>query len=256
MALGTPDLVVLTKTASVAARNALTRDAERKGSRERTVLEKKTVVTLRTVAERVNLAPCSVSAVLNHTPASWAIPQRTKDRVFRAAAQLKYRPNLSARSLRTKRTHMIALLADFGQTSVSRAIVGMERTLRRKGYLLVLGAIDAAADWTRTSVELQQRGIEGVIAVGINVPREVEMPVVTVDLEYPTIPEPLKSEAGVWLTELGESAAEAIVREIETKAAPRQTQIVPKFPPAYVGLSRFDLPGTTLALHEEVRGAS
>jgi hypothetical protein len=220
------------------------------------VLEKKTVVTLRTVAERVNLAPCSVSAVLNNTPASWAIPQRTKDRVFRAAAQLNYRPNLSARSLRTKRTHMIAVLADFGQASVSRAVVGMERILRRNGYLLVLGAFDAASDWIRTSVEFQQRGIEGVIAVGMSVPREVEMPVVTIDLEYLTTPQSMEGEDGVWLAELGETAAQAIILEIETKAAPRKTQIVPKFPPAYAALSRFDLPGTALALHEEVREVS
>jgi hypothetical protein len=256
MALGTPDLVVLTKTASLAARNAPAQNAERKGSRERTVLEKKTVVTLRTVAERVNLAPCSVSAVLNNTPASWAIPQRTKDRVFRAAAQLKYRPNLSARSLRTKRTHMIAVLADFSQTPVARSIAGMERVLRRNGYLLVLGASDALADWTRTSVELQQRGIEGVVAMGMSVPREVEMPVVTIDLEYLTTPQPLEGETAVWLTELGESAAHMIVREIESKAAPRKTQVVPKIPATYAGLSRFDLPAPGLGIHEEVRDAS
>jgi hypothetical protein len=220
------------------------------------VLEKKTVVTLRTVAERVNLAPCSVSAVLNNTPASWAIPQHTKDRVFRAAAQLNYRPNLSARSLRTKRTHMIAVLADFGQASVARVVVGMERILRRKSYLLILAAFDAASDWTRTSVELQQRGIEGVIAVGASLPREVEIPVVTIDLEYLTTPQPLEAEAGVWLTELGEAAAQAVVREIETKAAPRKTRVVPKFPPAYAGLSRFDLPASGLGVHEEVREIS
>jgi DNA-binding LacI/PurR family transcriptional regulator len=39
-----------------------------------------------------------------------AIPQRTKDRVFRAAAELNYRPNLWARSLRTKRTRMVAAI--------------------------------------------------------------------------------------------------------------------------------------------------
>ncbi len=64
--------------------------------------EKKSAVNLRTVAARVGLAPCSVSAVLNSTPASFSIPQHTKDRVFRAAAELNYQPNFSARSLRTK----------------------------------------------------------------------------------------------------------------------------------------------------------
>lgn len=202
------------------------------------MLEKKTV-TLRTVAERVGLAPCSVSAVLNNTPASWAIPQRTKDRVFRAAAQLEYRPNLSARSLRTKRTHMVAVVsADFGQPSVARAVAGMERLLRQKGYLLILAAFDDSSDWARIAVELQQRGIEGVIAVGMSQPRDVEMPVVSVDLGYLAADEPLAQEVRGWLTELGESAVDAVLRMIETKSAPRKATITPKFPPAFVNFDR------------------
>ena len=42
-------------------------------------------VNLKTVAARVGLAPCSVSAILNDTKAARAIPQKTKDRVYRAA---------------------------------------------------------------------------------------------------------------------------------------------------------------------------
>src|SRR5579863_3563238 len=209
-----------------------------KGSREIIMLEKK-AVTLRNVAERVGLAPCSVSAVLNNTPASWAIPQRTKDRVFRAAAQLDYRPNLSARSLRTKRTHMVAVVStDLGLASVARAVAGMERSLRRKGYLLILAAFDGDSDWTRISVELQQRGIEGVIAVGMGQPRNVEMPVVSVDLGYLAGGEPLAEEVSGFLRDLGESAVDAVLRMIENKATPRKATIVPKFPPAFVDFDR------------------
>ncbi|MGZ4816504.1 MAG: LacI family DNA-binding transcriptional regulator, partial [Terriglobales bacterium] len=83
--------------------------------------EKKPVVSLRTVAERVGLATCSVSAVLNNTPASRGIPQHTKERVFRAASELNYRPNLWARSLRTKRTRLVAAVAtDIGGAPVAR----------------------------------------------------------------------------------------------------------------------------------------
>lgn len=212
------------------------------------MLEKKTV-TLRTVAERVGLAPCSISAILNNTPASWAIPQRTKDRVFRAAAQLDYRPNLSARSLRTKRTHMIAVVSpDCGQPSVARAIAGMERSLRKRGYLLILAAFDSGSDWTRISVELQQRGIEGVIAVNMSPPRDVEMPVVSVDLGYLAAREPLAQEVSGWLADLGESAVDAVLRMIESKATPRKATIMPKFPPAFVNFDRAEF--------EEVRDVS
>jgi hypothetical protein len=215
-------------------------------------LPDKKTVTLRTVAERVKLAPCSVSAVLNNTPASWSIPQLTKDRVFRAAAELNYRPNLSARSLRTKRTHMVAVISsDFGRAQVARVVSGMERRLRRKGYLLVLGRLDGNSEWSRTAVELRQRGIEGVLAVGANLPREVDLPAVSVDLGYMTLREPLADEVCAWLTEVGETAGEAVVQQIETKAAPRNTKIVPTIPPAYLGVPGFDLPSAGLGRQGE-----
>ena len=92
------------------------------------MLGEKKSVNLRTVANRVGLAPCSVSAVLNDTPAAKAIPQATKDRVFRAAAELNYRPNLWARSLRTKRTRMVAAVtADFGRRRVAEVVAGARK---------------------------------------------------------------------------------------------------------------------------------
>src|ERR1700675_1169485 len=110
--------------------------------------DKQTMVSLRTVAERVGLAACSVSAILNNTPASAAIPQRTKDRVFRAAAELNYRPNLWARSLRTKRTRLVAAItSDIGLAPVARVIAGVQRLLHRRGYLLALGTFDCSAEW-------------------------------------------------------------------------------------------------------------
>lgn len=214
--------------------------------------DKKTVVTLRTVADRVGLAPCSVSAVLNRTPASSGIPQRTKDRVFRAAAQLNYRPNLSARSLRTKRTHMVAVIsADFSRPPVSRLIAGMERRLRRRGYLLVLGTIDSASEWTNMTVDLQQRGVEGMLAVGTNLPPELDMPIVSVELGLMALQESLASEMSAWFAELAESAVESLLAKIENNAVPRSSRIVPRLLHPY-----FNLPGVSLGSHGEVAAAA
>jgi len=201
------------------------------------VSDKKMVVTLRTVADRVGLAPCSVSAVLNKTPASLAIPQRTRDRVVRAAADLNYRPNLSARSLRTKRTHMVAVVSDdFSRGPVGHVVAGLERLLRRRGYLLALGALDRPSDWTSLSVQLHQRGVEGVIAIGATLPRELAMPAVSLHHPDLSLREPFVEDAGAWLAQLGESAGEALLSKIETKSAPRKTTIIPKPPLAYVAL--------------------
>src|SRR5579872_4900644 len=107
--------------------------------------DNKNAVNLRTLAERVGLAPCSVSAILNKTPASQAIPQTTKDRVARAAAELNYRPNLWARSLRTRRTRMVAVVApDFGRGAVAKIIAGAQSRLHKKGYMLALTTITGA----------------------------------------------------------------------------------------------------------------
>ena len=193
--------------------------------------DKTAVVSLRTVAERVGLAPCSVSAVLNNSPASLAIPQRTKERVFRAAAELNYRPNLWARSLRTKRTRLVATVtSDIGHAPVARVVAGVQNLLHRKGYMLALGAFDCASEWNTISIQLQQRGIEGVISIDAILPQDLSLPVAFVDLEYMTFQEPLSGEMQAWLSELGESAAETVIRQIEKETVPRRMKVVPKLP--------------------------
>jgi DNA-binding LacI/PurR family transcriptional regulator len=201
------------------------------------VSDKKGVVSLRTVAERVGLAPCSVSAVLNNTPASWAIPQKTKERVFRAAGELNYRPNLWARSLRTKRTRLVAAItSDIGRAAVARVVAGVQNLLHRRGYMLALGTFDCASEWNTIPVQLQQRGIEGVIAIDAILPHDMELPVASVELEYMSLMDPLADEMQAWLSDLGESAAETVLRQIEKDTVPRRMKVVPKLPNAYVDL--------------------
>ena len=211
--------------------------------------DKTSVVSLRTVAERVGLAPCSVSAVLNNTPASWAIPQRTKERVFRAAGELNYRPNLWARSLRTKRTRLVAAVtSDIGRAPVARVVAGVQSLLHRKGYMLALGAFDCASEWNTISVQLQQRGIEGVISIDAILPQDLSLPVASVDLEYMTFLEPISEEMRAWLSELGEAAAETVLRQIEKESVPRRMKVAPKLPNAH-----FDLPNESLGVEVDTR---
>lgn len=199
---------------------------------------KQPAVSLRTVAERVGLAACSVSAIVNNTPASRAIPQRTKDRVLRAVAELNYRPNLWARSLRTKRTRLIAAItSDIGLAPVARLLAGVQSLLHRKGYLLALGSWDRTVGWQSISVELQQRGIEGMIAIDVTLPPELELPVASVDLDHITVLEPLADDMRTLLSELGESAAETVLRQIEKGTLPRRMKIAPQLPSTYFGLT-------------------
>jgi hypothetical protein len=207
--------------------------------------DRKPVANLRTVAKRVGLAPCSVSAVLNNTTASHSIPQSTKDRIFRAVAELNYRPNLWARSLRTKRTRMVAAVTpDFGRGAVARVVAGMQRRLQRRGYLLALTSLDTAPN---VAVQLQQRGIEGVIAIDATLPRQLELPVASVDLSYMLSLEPLTDGMQAWLSELGESAAETIIRQIERQSVSRRVKVDAKVPPAYFELPNVHMGSSAVA---------
>ena len=195
--------------------------------------EKKSAANLKTVADRVGLAPCSVSAVLNNTAAAQAIPQRTKERIFRAAAELNYRPNLWARSLRTKRTRMIAAVAsDFGRASVAQVVAGAQTRLQELGYLLALGRVDVS-DSAQLCAQLQQRGVEGVIAIDQVVPRSVGLPTALVELGFGATSESLIQTLRPWLAEVGESAAETIVEQIENQNIVPMITIHGKVPPAF-----------------------
>jgi len=68
-------------------------------------------VTLRDVAHRAGVSPTTASFVLAGRE-DMRISEAARLRVRRAAADLHYRPNLTARSLRTKVTRTVALLSD------------------------------------------------------------------------------------------------------------------------------------------------
>jgi hypothetical protein len=110
-------------------------------------------------------------------------------------------------------------------------------------YLLALAAFDCASEWSTISVQLQQRGIEGVIAIDAILPDNLDLPVASVDLEFMIFAEPMADEMRMWLSELGESAAETILRQIEKEAVPRRMTVAPKLPSAY-----FDLPNANLGV--------
>lgn len=201
--------------------------------RRTTLPGKKSAANLKTVADKVGLAPCSVSAVLNDTPAAQAIPQRTKERIFRAAAELNYRPNLWARSLRTKRTRMIAVVApDFGRSSVAQVVAGAQTRLQEMGYLLALGSVDAS-DSAQLCAQLQQRGVEGLIAIDHVTPRSVGLPTASVELGFGATSESLIHTLRAWLVGVGESAAETIVEQIEKQNGVSMATIHAKVPPAF-----------------------
>jgi DNA-binding LacI/PurR family transcriptional regulator len=88
-------------------------------------------VTLKVLGERTGLTAGTVSVILNRAPQASSLPQRTKDRVFAAARELNYQPNLFARALRMGKTPARAAKErDWSAGSSAFMIVGAEHVLR------------------------------------------------------------------------------------------------------------------------------
>ena len=82
-------------------------------------------VTLKFIAQYLDLSPTTVSVVLTNSPLASTIAEQTKARIWEAANKFQYRPNLFARYLQTKRSYSIAVLVpEIGDEFSSMLISG------------------------------------------------------------------------------------------------------------------------------------
>jgi LacI family transcriptional regulator, galactose operon repressor len=97
--------------------------------------------TLQQVAQRAGVSRSTASFVLAGRHVDMRISEDARQRVLRAAQELDYRPNLMARSLRTKVTRTVALVSDTlaSDPYASRAIHGSLAAAVAHGHLLFIG---------------------------------------------------------------------------------------------------------------------
>ena len=88
------------------------------------------MVTIRDVAKESGFSSTTVSIVLNNAPLARYIPATTKKKIERVAKKLGYRPNLFARSLRSKRTHTVGVMVfDMTDPYCTLILRGIENSL-------------------------------------------------------------------------------------------------------------------------------
>ena len=139
-------------------------------------------VTLKTIAQHLQLTPGTVSAALNNSAAARSIPEHTKQRILTAARELNYRPNFFARSLRLQRTYTIGVIAEeIGDAYGSMIISGIEQHLRQHNFffLTVIHRHDKKLLQTYSQM-LQSRGVEGFITVDTSITEQPALPTVAV----------------------------------------------------------------------------
>ncbi|TDE99131.1 LacI family transcriptional regulator [Occultella glacieicola] len=137
-------------------------------------------VTLADVARRAGVSLASTSRALNGQVASAA----TVERVRRAADELGYIPDASARSLRLRRTGQLAFaVADIGNPVYVEMMREIESVVAAEGYRLVVsrtGDADATLDLVR---DLNQGYVDGLILSPLRV-----TPALVEALEQTTVP--------------------------------------------------------------------
>ena len=125
------------------------------------------MVTIRDVAGASGFSVTTVSMVLNNGPSAKRISARTRTQVWKAARKLGYRPNLFARSLRSRRSQTVGVVVfDITDPYCTQILRGIENHLRPSGYFpIVTDLQDDRSQFPRCIDMLLGRRVEGIIAI-------------------------------------------------------------------------------------------
>jgi DNA-binding LacI/PurR family transcriptional regulator len=119
--------------------------------------------TMRDIAARVGVSQALVSLVFRNAPG--ASPE-TRERVFRAAAEMGYRPNTAAQVLRRSRSRQIGVLFMMRQPFDVDLVEAIYPAADRHGYHVVLGALGPGRDERTAVEELLAYRCEAMILLG------------------------------------------------------------------------------------------
>lgn len=181
------------------------------------------MVTIKELARKLNLSTTTVSNVIHGK--THEVSSSTIERVEKALKEYDYIPNISARNLAQNKSKIIGLAmkarADkssnlFKDPFISEVVGGIEKTVRDKGYFMMIYASDNVRDLLK---QVSTWNVDGLLLFGLlgedgNAVREkYKKPVVCIDI-YNMVCDPpvytvgLEDEKGTYeavsyLTELG-----------------------------------------------------
>ena len=120
--------------------------------------------------------------MLNAAPAARSIPQTTQDRIFAAARELNYRPNVSARSLRNRRSQTMGVLVpEISEGYATMVLAGIEQQLLQADFFYFLVSHRHRPEAIERSQRLLlERSVEAIIAIDTLLPHPSPVPTVTI----------------------------------------------------------------------------
>ncbi|MFT3904851.1 MAG: LacI family DNA-binding transcriptional regulator [Steroidobacteraceae bacterium] len=123
--------------------------------------------TIKDVARRARVSIASVSRALNGTG---VVTDSIRERVTRAAKQLRYTPHGGARSLITRRTHSIGvLLPDMYGEYFSELIRGIDRAARARNLHLLVSSTHGDADEAAELLRSMSGRVDGLLLMSPHV---------------------------------------------------------------------------------------
>ncbi|MBS9721923.1 LacI family DNA-binding transcriptional regulator [Tianweitania sp. BSSL-BM11] len=94
-------------------------------------------VKITDIADKLGVSPATVSRALSD---SGLVAEPTLSRIREAAAAMNYRPNVSARNLRTRRSKAVLMVVrDVGNPFYLDVLKGVEAAAREAGYAVLMG---------------------------------------------------------------------------------------------------------------------
>jgi LacI family transcriptional regulator len=122
--------------------------------------------TMLDVARLAGVSQTAVSFVLSEAPLAERIPEETRDRIREAVRTLGYRPNASAKVLRTGTSDSIGFITDESASNPFSGgmIVGAQRLAWDRGKMLIIVNTEGDPAVADAAVEIMlQRHVEGII---------------------------------------------------------------------------------------------
>lgn len=138
--------------------------------------------SLKTVASYVGLSIAAVSRVLSGAPAARSIPLTTQERIFAAAKRFNYQPNISARSLRSRRSYTVGVMVpEVSEGYATLVLSGIEQQLMEDDYFYFVVSHRHRSELIEKYQHLlMARSIEGLIAVDTALAHQLSVPTVTI----------------------------------------------------------------------------
>lgn len=149
--------------------------------------------TIKDISKEARVSISTVSKVLNGDYSK--VSESTKERVLKVAKDLHYRPNLLARSLVSRKSHVLGLvIPDIANPYYADMCRGMADEAKRHGYATMITNTDRQAGNEKTAIQtMLEYNVAGVVLVGIfrnvhdhiNTLRQYRMPYVLVEYYEP-----------------------------------------------------------------------